>query len=61
MLIGGRKELEFKWLYPFFGKLIERAIKSKNRRFNELIDIAIKHNKDAFDDLKKCILLAAKE
>lgn len=52
---------EFKWIFPFFDKLIEKAVRQKSRRLYTLLDIAIKHNEDAYNALKKSVLAAAKE
>lgn len=52
---------EFKWIFPFFDKLIERAVAQKNARVEILLEIAIKHNEDAYNALKKSILATAKE
>lgn len=58
---GQRNDLQFIWLYPFFNKLIEKAVKVRNQRAKILLDKAIKHNQKAFEDLKNCILFVAKE
>lgn len=58
---GERPNLQFTWLYPFFNKLIERAIETKNSRLRTLLETAIKHNKDAFEDLKKNVMSVSKE
>ena len=60
-MTGERPNLQFTWLYPFFNKLIERAIETKNSRLRTLLETAIKHNKDAFEDLKKNVLSVSKE
>lgn len=60
-MTGERPNLQFTWLYPFFNKLIERAIETKNSRLRILLETAIKHNKDAFEDLKKNVLSVSKE
>lgn len=49
------------WLYPFFGKLIEKAIKLKSNKIDLLLDTAIRHNEDIYNRLKKAILAVAKE
>lgn len=49
------------WLYPFFGKLIEKAIKLKSNKLDLLLDTAIRHNEDIYNRLKKAILAVAKE
>ena len=49
------------WLYPFFGKLIEEAVKLKSNKLDLLLDTAIKHNEDIYNRLKKAILAVAKE
>ena len=52
---------KFKWIFPFFDKLIERAVKQKNNRTELLLDVAIAHNEEAYDNLKKSVLKAAKQ
>lgn len=52
---------EFKWIFPFFDKLIERAVRQKTVRVDTLLEIATKHNEDAYIALKKSVLTAAKE
>ncbi len=52
---------KFKWIFPFFGKLIERAVQQKNDRTEMLLNVAIAHNEEAYDNLKKSILKAAKQ
>ena len=52
---------EFKWIFPFFDKLIEKAVKKNSNRLYILLDIAIKHNEDTYNSLKKSVLAAAKE
>ncbi len=49
------------WLYPFFGKLIEKAVKLKSNKIDLLLDTAIRHNEDIYNRLKKAILAVAKE
>ena len=49
------------WLYPFFGKLIKKAVESKSKNIDLLLDTAIKHNEDIYNRLKKGILAVAKE
>ena len=49
------------WLYPFFGKLIEKAIKMKSNKIDLLLDTAIRHNEDIYNRLKKAILAVANE
>ncbi len=55
-----RQRNQFKWLYPFFDKMIERAIIAKPERAGKLLDIAINYNKNLYDELKKEILRVAK-
>lgn len=52
---------KFKWIFPFFGKLIDKALRQKNDRIEFLLDVAIVHNEEAYDNLKKSILQAAKK
>lgn len=52
---------EFKWIFPFFDKLIEKAVKEDSDRLYTLLDIAIKHNEDTYNALKKSVFAAAKE
>lgn len=52
---------KFNWIFPFFGKLIEKAVKQKNSRTEFLLDVAIAHNEEAYDNLKKSVLNAAKK
>ena len=49
------------WLYPFFGKLIKKAVESKSKNIDLLLDTAIKHNEDIYNRLKKGILAVAKK
>lgn len=51
---------EFKWIFPFFDKLIERAVAQKNVRADTLLEIAIKHNEDAYNTLKKSVFAISK-
>lgn len=55
------EQREFKWIFPFFDKLIIRAIEKKSDRIDALLDVAIKHNEDAFNNLKKSVLKTAKK
>lgn len=52
---------QFKWIFPFFDKLIEKAVKQKSDRTEMLLDVAIAHNEEAYDNLKKFVLKAAKQ
>lgn len=52
---------EYEWIFPFFDKLIELAVKQKNSRVNKLLDIAIDHNQKFYINLKRSVLDAAKE
>lgn len=54
-------ELYSVWLYPFFGKLIEKAVELKSKNIDLLLDTAIEHNEDIYNRLKKAILAVAKE
>lgn len=42
-----------KWLFPFFDKLIERAVQMKSNRATILLEVAIKHNEALLEELKK--------
>ncbi len=53
--------IENKWLFPFINKLIEKAVSTKNRYTNELLDVSIKRNEEALQKLKKNIFKVAKE
>ncbi len=55
-----QKGTQFLWLYPFFDKLIIRAVKSNNSMANSLLDVAIQHNEETYNNLKKAILKVAK-
>lgn len=52
---------KFKWIFPFFDKLIEKAIQQQSERTELLLDLAIAHNEDAYDNLKKSVLRVAKQ
>ncbi len=56
-----QKEVYSVWLYPFFGELIDRAVKLNNKKTEVLLDTAIKHNEEIYNRLKKAILAVAKE
>ena len=56
-----QKEVYSVWLYPFFGELIERAVKLNSKKMEVLLDTAIKHNEEIYNRLKKAILAVAKE
>ena len=55
------KDYRCKWIFPFFGALIERAIKVDHKRALLLSDIAITHNKELYDNLKREVLKVAKK
>lgn len=55
------KDYRCKWLFPFLGALIERAIKVNPERALLLSDIAIAHNKELYENLKREVLRIAKE
>lgn len=55
------KDYRCKWLFPFFGALIVRAIKVNLERALLLSDIAIAHNKELYENLKREVLRIAKE
>ena len=50
-----------KWLFPFFGAMIEKAVKANQERALLLLNIAIAHNKDLYDDLRKEVFRVVKE
>ena len=50
-----------KWLFPFFGAMIEKAIKVNPERALLLSNIAIAHNKEIYDNLRKEVFRVAKE
>ncbi len=54
------KEYSCKWIFPFFGAMIEKAIKVNPERALMLSDIAITHNKELYDVLKREVLKSAK-
>lgn len=55
------KEYSCKWIFPFFGAMIEKAIKVNPERALMLSDIAMAHNKKLYDDLRKEVFRVAKE
>ena len=55
------KDYRCKWLFPFFGALIEKVIKVNPDRALLLSDIAIDHNKKLYDSLRKEVFRVAKE
>lgn len=50
-----------KWLFPFFGAMIEKAVKENSERALFLLDIAMAHNKELYDRLRKEVFRVAKE
>ena len=50
-----------KWLFPFFGAMIERAVKVNPKRALLLSDIAIAHNKKLYDNLRQEVFRVVKE
>lgn len=52
---------KYKWIFPFFGKMIEIALNKNHKRAELMLDIAISHNKTLFEELKKEILHVAKK
>ncbi len=54
------KEYSCKWIFPFFGAMIEKAIKVNPERALMLSDIAVIHNKELYDVLKSEVLKSAK-
>lgn len=55
------KDYRGKWIFPFFGALIEMAVKVNPERALLLSDIAIAHNKELYENLKREVLRVAKE
>ena len=55
------KDYRCKWIFPFFGAMIERTIKLNPERALRLSDIAIAHNKELYDNLKNEVFRVAKE
>ncbi len=55
------KDYRCKWLFPFFGAMIERAIMVYPDRAVLLSDIAITHNRELYDNLRKEVFRVAKE
>lgn len=50
-----------KWLFPFFGAMIEKAVKVNPKRALLLSDIAIVHNKKLYDSLRQEVFKVVKE
>ncbi len=55
------KDYRCKWLFPFFGAMIEKAVKENPERALFLLDIAMAHNKELYDRLRKEVFRVAKE
>ena len=51
---------EFLWMFPFMDQLIEMAVKENSSKAVTLLDAAIKHNEETYNNLKKAILYVAK-
>ena len=51
---------EFLWIFPFMNQLIEKAVKANSSKAVTLLDAAIKHNEETYNNLKKSILFVAK-
>ena len=51
---------EFLWMFPFMDKLIIKAVKENSKAIT-LLDAAIKHNEETYNNLKKAILFVAKQ
>lgn len=49
-------DYQFKWIFPFIDKLINKAIDSKNSRANILLDKVIEHNNWVYHSLKQEML-----
>ena len=56
-----QKWTSFLWLYPFFDKLIFRAVKMSHSEASMLLDVAIEHNENAYVALKKAIFKVAQQ
>lgn len=52
---------EFLWIFPFLDKLIVKAVKKNSSKAIMLLDVAIKHNEETYNALKKAILQVAKQ
>ena len=52
---------EFLWMFPFMDQLIEKAVKENSSKSLTLLDAAIKHNEETYNNLKKAILFVAKQ
>ena len=52
---------EFLWMFPFMDQLIEKAVKENSSKAVTLLDAAIKHNEETYNNLKKAILFVAKQ
>lgn len=55
------KDYRCKWLFPFFGAMIEKAVKVNPERALLLSDIAIAHNKEIYYSLREEVFRVAKE
>ncbi len=51
---------EILWIFPFIGQLIVKAVKANSSKAITLLDAAIKHNEETYNNLKKAILYVAK-
>ena len=51
---------EFLWMFPFMDELIVKAVKANSSKAITLLDAAIKHNEETYNNLKKSILYVAK-
>ena len=51
---------QFLWMFPFIDKLIIKAVEKNSSETITLLDAAIKHNEETYNNLKKAILSAAK-
>lgn len=56
-----QKGTNFLWLYPFFDRLIIRAVKMCHSKASMLLDVAIEHNENTYTALKKAILKVAQQ
>lgn len=51
---------KFLWVFPFMNQLIEKAIMENNSKVVILLESAMKHNVETYNNLKKAILFVAK-
>lgn len=51
---------EFLWMFPFMDKLIIKAVQENSSKAKTFLEVAIKHNEETYNALKKTILFVAK-